>query len=548
MRRAGPILIAVAVLGLAADSLRLSATRLYPRYDEVSYLALARDAAREGGVMGTIRCYLEARCREDNRPPLYQFVLAPFASDSPRFFADAKLAHFATILLLLAVVFMAVRRAFSNAVAAATVIALASMPVLSDLGARVLHDPLYAALTFAAVYGIAAWQERGALAWLAVGALVGLAFLTKGSGHLLWAPLLVTALYRHRAALWRRPIVVAAACGFVAVAFFLMVRNQKLWGSPFYNTNARQVWIDQWRDLWALQLSPEWSKVSLGWYLSRHSIWRLLGELARSAGVLIGYFAYTAGIGPSAHVARGVTGGIVIILAALGIRRRWRAGGHKVELVAVLSTVGVYFAALTLAARGGPGAQIRYVFPYVVLLLPYAAYEALERVWPLLRARLATLRAAQPDPTRAALAAVGVALVARLALAAPGAAVNPRATFAVEPQWHQASEWFAGALAPGERFATDYQSYYSNWDLPRPDTDPRWNFWLGMPAPELVGFMDRSHIRKVLIDREARGYAELVDGKLSPARDAHGPLAFLDWPRCFADTATPSRFLVYCRP
>ena len=80
MRRAGPILIAVAVLGLAADSLRLSATRLYPRYDEVSYLALARDAAREGGVMGTIRCYLEARCREDNRPPLYQFVLAPFAS------------------------------------------------------------------------------------------------------------------------------------------------------------------------------------------------------------------------------------------------------------------------------------------------------------------------------------------------------------------------------------------------------------------------------------------------------------------------------------
>jgi len=52
----------------------------------------------------------------------------------------------------------------------------------------------------------------------------------------------------------------------------------------------------------------------------------------------------------------------------------------------------------------------------------------------------------------------------------------------------------------------------------------------------------------VLFDREARGYAELVDVKLSPARDAHGPLAFLDWPRCFADTATPSRFLVYCRP
>jgi hypothetical protein len=547
MRRARLILIALAVFGLAAESARLSATRLSPRYDEVAYLALARDFAREGGVAGTVRCYLEARCREDNRPPLYQFLLAPFASDSPQFFADAKLVHFTTILLLLAVVFIAVRRAFSDAVAAATVIALASMPVLPDFGARVLHDPLYAALTFAAVFGIAAWQDRGALPWLAVGAFIGLAFLTKGSGHLLWGPLVVASLYRHRAALWRRPIIYAAACGFVAVAFFLLVRNHKLWGSAFYNTNGRQVWIDQWRDIWALQLSPEWSKVSIGWYLSRHSIWRLLGELVRCAGVLVGYFAYTAGIGPAFAVSRGVTGAIVMILAALGIRRRWRAGGHQVELIAVLSTVGLYFAGLTLAARGGPGAQLRYVFPYVLLLLPYAVYEALERFWPPLRARLAAIGGLRLEPAQAALVGLGVALFARLALAAPGAAVNPRSTFAVEPHWHEASEWFSRSLAPGEKFATDYQSYYSTWDLPRPDTDPRWNFWLGMPAAELTGFMERSNVRKVLIDMTSAGYPGYAD-KLSAARDAHGPLTFLDWPRCFADSATPSRFLVYCRP
>jgi hypothetical protein len=538
MRRAGLILIALAVLGLAAESLSLSATRLYPRYDEVSYVALARDFAREGGVVGTVRCYLEARCREDNRPPLYQFVLEPFANDSPRFFADAKIAHFVTVLILLAVVFAAVRRAFSSAVAVATVIALALMPMLADLGAKVLHDPLYTALTFAAVYGIAGWQERGALAWLGAGALIGLAFMTKGSGHLLWAALLAASLYRHRAALWRRPIVYAAACGFVAVAFFLLVRNYKLWGSPFYNTNGRQVWIDQWRDIWALQLSPEWSKVSLGWYLSRHSIGQLLGELARNAGVLVGYFAYTAGIGPSFHVTRAVTGAGVLVLAALGLRRRWRAGGNEVEIVAVLSTVGLYFAALTLAARGGPGAQLRYVFPYVVLLLPYAAYEAVQRFGPLLRARVSA---------RTALAVLGVALFARLALAAPGAMVNPRSTFAVEPRWHETSEWFSRSLVHGEKFATDYQSYYSTWDLPRPDTDPRWNFWLGMPAAELLGFMERSSIRKVLIDTSSAGFAGYAD-KLSAARDAHGPLGFLDWPRCFADGGTPSRFLVYCRP
>ncbi|HXU03757.1 MAG TPA: glycosyltransferase family 39 protein [Polyangia bacterium] len=576
MRRAALIavaLVALATLGLVADAVGLSATRLYPRYDEVAYLALARDFAREGGNVAAVRCYLEGRCREDNRPPLFQFLLEPFATDSPRFFADAKLVTLATVLLLLVAVFLAARRVFSTRVAIGSVIALAWMPVLSDLGAKVLHDPLYVLLTFAAVYSVAAWQERGFVAWLGAGALVGLAFLTKGSGHWLWVPLLAASLYRHRATIWRRPIVYAAACGFVAVAFFLMWRNTKLWGSPFYNTNARQLWIDQWRDVWALQLSPEWSKVGFGWYLSRHSIWRLIYELLRESGKLIGYFVYAAGVGPAAGAARVVTGAAVMILAVLGIRRRWRAGGHGVEIIAVLSTVGFFFAGLALAARGGPGAQVRYVLPYVVLLLPFAVHEALERLWPPLRARLAARWPGQapealaapaqsagsrlPEKTtvahracgaeRLALGGLGALLIIRLAVVAPGAAVNPRASYAVEPHWHETSEWLSRALVPGERFATDYRSYYSTWDVPRPDTDPRWNFWLGMPTAELLPFMQRSNIRKVLIDADASGHAELAD-KLSPARDAHGPLTFLDWPRCFTDSATPSRFAVYCEP
>jgi 4-amino-4-deoxy-L-arabinose transferase-like glycosyltransferase len=546
MRRASPILIALAVLGMCAAEVGVSATRLYPRYDEVAYLALARDFAREGGVVGTIRCYFEARCREDNRPPLYQFLLAPFAGDSPQFFADAKLVSLATVLLLFGVAYVVVRRTFSPAVAAGTVIAMALMPVFPDYGARVMHDPLYLLLTFAAVHAIAAWQDRGFVSWLAAGGMVGLAFLTKGSGHFLFVPLLVVSFYRHRAALWKRPIVYAAVCGFVAVAFFYLWRNHALWGSPFYNTNGRQVWVDQWRDVWALQLSPEWNKVGFGWYLSRHSIWRLAFELVRSAGILVGYFVYTAGVGPELHVARVVTGAAVMVLAAFGVRRRWRAG-RRVEVMAVLVTVGFFFVGLSLAARGGPGAQIRYVLPYVVLLLPYAVYETLERLWPPLRARLAGARWARLGPTGTALALVGALLAVRIAFAAPGAAVNPRASYAVEPRWHETSVWLSGALVPGERLALDYRSYYSNWDLPRPDTDPRWNFWLGMPTRELMPFLDGSHIRKALIDTTAPGYGELAD-KLWPARDAHGPLGFLGWPRCFADSDAPSRFLVYCRP
>jgi hypothetical protein len=179
---------------------------------------------------------------------------------------------------------------------------------------------------------------------------------------------------------------------------------------------------------------------------------------------------------------------------------------------------------------------VRYVLPYVVLLLPYAVYEAAERFGPLLRRR-----------KQAALALLAIVLAGRLALALPGARGNPRDSYAVEPRWHETSTWLSRALVPGERFAINYQSYYSTWDLPRPDPDPRWNFWLGMPAPELRAFMDRSHIRKVLIDTADAGYAEHA-AKLSQAADAHGPLTFLDWPRCFTDSATPSRFLIYCAP
>jgi hypothetical protein len=92
-----------------------------------------------------------------------------------------------------------------------------------------------------------------------------------------------------------------------------------------------------------------------------------------------------------------------------------------------------------------------------------------------------------------------------------------------------------------------YQSYYSTWDAPRPDTDARWPFWYGTPSEEMLGFMRQSHVRKVLIDRESPKIDEYQD-KLSAATDAHGALAFLGWPRCFNDSATPSRFLVYCQP
>ena len=543
-RRVCILLVALALLGFSADVMKRSAAQLAPRYDEVAYLALARDYAHEGGIIPTIRCHLEGRCREDNRPPLYEFMIETVMDDTPAAFARAKLVTYGTALLLFLVVFVAVRRTFSPAIAVGSVVALALMPGLSDFSSHVQHDPLYTALTFAAVFAMACWQERGPSWWLLAGAMVGLAFLTKGSGHLLLVPLIAVSCYRHRLAVLRKPILYAALCGFVVVSFFLLWRNIKLAGSPFFNVNGRGIWLDRWQDVWALQLSPEWRQVGLGWYLQSHSIPQLLLKIGRGVGLTIGMSTYAAGMGFATPALRATAGAFVLILAGLGVRRRWQAG-HKVEVFAVLSTWVLFGAALTLATSGGPGPNARYCFPYVTLLLPYFVSEIFDRILPKPRAWLAR-RWPNLRPASVGVTTLAILLCARLAFVMPASA-NPLTFHQVEPRWHETSLWLARVLAPDERFALPYQSLYSNWDVPLPQTDARWSFWYGMPATALRRYLAGSHIRHLLVDSEAAGFAEYAD-KLSAAKDAHGSTAFLDWPRCFADSAAPSRFLVFCRP
>jgi len=544
-RRAAALLVALAVALLIAEALRTSSTRLYPRYDEVSYLALGRALAHEGGLPAQVGCYLAARCKEDNRPPLYQMILAPFLDDTPSAFARAKLVELGMALLLVLTVGVVVWRMFSPAVAAGSVVLLCLMPVMPDYGARLMHDLLFCALTFAAVGAIGVWQERGPLRGFALGALVGLAFLTKGSGHLLWLPLLVTAFAAHGRRLWRRPLVYAAAVGFLATSGFLLIRNVKLWGTPFYNVNSAEVWLDTWREALVMRLTPERAQLGLGFYLHHHSPLALVVKLGRGLGLVAGLYVYTAGFGGQSAAVRVVTGLLVLALAALGLRRRWRAG-HRIEVIAVGSTVALFSAALVLAASGAPGPQVRYVLPYVLLLVPFAVHEAIERFWPGLEVWIST-RFPRRSARSVALVALGLPLAVRLALAAPALLHDPRRFYAVEPRAHETSTWLSAHLRPGETFALPFESYYSTWDVPRPELDPRFIIWLGLPASDLLRYLGAQKIDKLVVDRADAGASGYAD-KLGPAADAQGPLAFLGWPRCFADSGQPSRYLIYCRP
>jgi hypothetical protein len=132
-------------------------------------------------------------------------------------------------------------------------------------------------------------------------------------------------------------------------------------------------------------------------------------------------------------------------------------------------------------------------------------------------------------------------------LAAPALLHDPRRFYAVEPRAHETSTWLSAHLRPGETFALPFESYYSTWDVPRPELDPRFIIWLGLPASDLLRYLGAQKIDKLVVDRADAGASGYAD-KLGPAADAHGPLAFLGWPRCFADSGQPSRYLIYCRP
>jgi hypothetical protein len=546
-RLVAPALCALAVAAFAAQVFTVSAQRRQPRYDEGQYVALARDYAREGGIAATVACHLEGRCVHDNRHPLFQFLLVPFAHDGPSFYADAKLLTFATALALLAVAFLWARRLFGSAVATGTILTLSLLTMLAELSAGVLCDVMLAALVVLSVWLSGECQERGPAWWLAAGAAIGLAWLTKGNAHLLLVALALAGLHRFRWRFFLRPGPYVAALGFAAVSFFLLWRNAKVFGDPFHNFNARTLWLDDWQDVWTVARDGSWSEVGLGWYLERHSLWDLVERVGKGFGETMAVLTYTLGVGPSAEVPgvgpltagvvvpRALSGIALLALAAWGLVRRYRSG-RRDEVRAVAYALLVLVAALSLGARGVGEVGTRFVIPLAALLVPYAVYALLDRLAPGARAPAWLCGAA----------AAGLAV--KLVWFAPGLGQDPLSHFEVPAPWAETSSFLARHLRPGDFYAIPSNSLYSTFDRPHPDSDPRWPYTFQTDAATMQRHLrEAPHVTLLLADLEDRDFPKWRD-KLSAEGDARGPLSFLDWRRCFADAGSPSRFLVYCRP
>ena len=524
-------LVALALAAFTAETLSLGALRRQPRYDEVAYLSLARDYHRMGGAPEVVRCHLNGRCHEDNRFPTFALVLQAFAHDRPELYADAKLITLATALLLLATVGLVAGRAFGPATGVASVLLLALMPTLGEISSGVLADVLYASALFVAVRAIAPALDRGAGSWLGAGALVGLAYLTKGNAHLALLGLLTAAVALHGLRIFLTPRPYAALLGFVAVTFFLLWRNViDYGGNPFHNFNDRSIWLDAWQDTWRMMRTPDWNRIGLGWYLRRHSLLDLAWRLVKGIGQTLGALIYTSGLG--------VTSGTPVQPRRARSRRRcgWRRARRSSASAPAASSIGIAGAtapkswpcstsasgccsAFALGGQGVGGVATRFVLPLTALIVPYAA---LSRWSPMLR----------PASARAGPRVRRAAAGDQAGDFAGGLGANPRRAFDIPAHWAETSGWLAHHLEPGERYAFPYGSLYSTWDQPAPDPDARWLYNYAEEPAEILSAIAEARplsvaprwdgpprpIRKILDRHRGPGPAPLPGQARGPGR------------------------------
>lgn len=515
---------------LSVRSLKLSQAHLFPAFDEVAYLDLARGYEALGGPAAVVECHLRGLCKEDNRHPLYSMMLAPALDRPPNDFAVAKLMSLAIAFFFCAAVFFMSRAAWNEPVAWLCLTAAALAPSTAQLSQTLCADLAFAGFYFASAAALAA-RSRDWRNWLAAGVLAGLAYLTKGNGHaLLLAPLTV-GLWLYRRDLYKKPGPYCAIAGFALVASFLLVRNIRVWGDPFHNVNMAYMWMDSWRQSWFVSSQTASGPLLAIDYWNHHSWADMALRMLRGGAEVARALVLASAPGPDAPAWRYAAGAATVFLAVRAVRRRW-ISGRREDVLAFLAPGLFLFTAFSWAAKA-LGANERFVLPLAASLWPFAAEEAM-RYWE------RRPRSWNVDAARAR-ACLALPCAAYIAFSAGAMRTDPLGLWAVPAYWAETSRWL-GRNVGSAGFLISSQSPYSAWDCCR---DLRRPYPFDVPPSSLLRHMEEAGIEHILLDQFAPATHALMSSARKP--DRHGPTELLDWPRCFHDSLQPSAFLVFSK-
>ncbi|MCB9100943.1 MAG: glycosyltransferase family 39 protein [Anaerolineales bacterium] len=232
------------------------------------FLLKAWNSASDEGAFLLLGLDIQAgvRMTDGMRHMLLPLTLSTFASTDWVYFSTAKIMNmgFATVVLLL--ILFLTRRSFNPTVALMVMTLVAFNRGYWKTMTRVISEPLLLIFIVLAYYFwyTGARKDSTRHFWL-MGAMIGLAYLTKGTAQLLlicflgWVVL--TGYWRR----WRMLVGVLAA--YLLAASPLLIYNTITWGTPFYNYNSSHAfWYDDWNDSY---IAPD---KNLSTFLATHTI------------------------------------------------------------------------------------------------------------------------------------------------------------------------------------------------------------------------------------------------------------------------------------
>jgi hypothetical protein len=408
------------LIGLALSAFAALLVRYYPLQqapwddDQGAFLLTARDIHDAGGIGWLLPALFRGEFAEANRHPLYLALL----SFRPTFEAGKMLSAAIGIVTLALTTAMTARRIgwlgaglfcvllatnyefcfHATRVVCEIVIVLLSgvlwlwhVPVRQGtanvVGSLRDDDPTVESLTNSTQSDVGPSRQElstghgvpGLLWSMLAGALLGLLYLTKGTGLLLWAGYVVWLMLawlrrvrdrtdaRNRTLPTRQLVlrlgVVTAA--FLLVSSPLLVRNLRRFDSPFYNINSLLLFADQYDDINRFLADGTTTREAARQFLAHHSA----GDIVRreASGLVWETFIILRSLGPTPLDDSRVLFGLPLAGIALltMLSRRSAADGLLVVWGVFLWTMFAWYVPIA--------ASERFILPLLVPLLYRAA-------------------------------------------------------------------------------------------------------------------------------------------------------------------------------
>jgi hypothetical protein len=290
---------AVIVFGVAAAvSLR---TPIDPRIDDQgAYLQLAQEIHDDGGVTALLRSLRSGTFAEDNRHPLYPALLAMRPNETFGRGLSLTIAVIAGIVST-----WLVARRFSLFTASLFALLLAANRSFVGYSTSIVCESamlLWGSLAYFTLMSPARFTATRTIAWidasstqavsparvLLASVLLGLMYLTKATGLLFFAVLIVWLAFRKRAVnnndshapgrsrkLFLLAVAVAA---FFVVASPLIERNLRRFGDPFHNINSLLLFADNYDEFESMLSTHITTGEAAQQYFSSHNLSQIVSR------------------------------------------------------------------------------------------------------------------------------------------------------------------------------------------------------------------------------------------------------------------------------